>query len=673
MVTFIEFKTAVQHQFNSMKKHKLFTVGVDKDQLWTRYLQSFPPGTNPIYKERTEHDCQCCRSFIRNIGDLVAIVDGRLVSIWDLKVPGFYQEVADALSHFVKTDRFITDVFLKAEPVIGVDKNYSNTDDNRLITWNHFHVQLPKEVLCKADDIGTRLSNIRTGKEVFQRSLNEISREACETVLELIAQNSLYRGEEHAFAITEFLKFKTRYDPLDTDHDCDIFCWSNLDAAQSVLRIKNTAIGTLLCDLSEGRDLEGAVKSFEAKVAPANYKRPTALVTKAMVESARQTIEQLGLTASLQRRFAVLEDVSVNNILFVDRSVKANLQGNVFDSIAKDITDKPQSFDKVEEVSIEKFIFDILPKASSLEVLFERGHKNKLVSLIAPSDFTAKNLFKWDNPFSWSYTGDLADSIKERVKKAGGEVEGDLRCSLSWFNYDDLDLHLIEPSGNEIFFRNKMNPFTSGQLDVDMNAGMGRTRTPVENIFYRHKSRMLEGTYKLAVNQFYRRETIDVGFSAEIDFEGSSRFFHYDKAVIGKVLIASFNYTHKDGIQYIKTLPSETGGKSETVWNIPTEAFHRVNLMMLSPNHWNDRAVGNRHYFFFLDGCLNDGVARGFYNEFLSADLDPHRKVMEVVGCKMKTDESSRQLSGLGFSSTQRNALVCKVGGSFTRVIKVLF
>jgi hypothetical protein len=83
--------------------------------------------------------------------------------------------------------------------------------------------------------------------------------------------------------------------------------------------------------------------------------------------------------------------------------------------------------------------------------------------------------------------------------------------------------------------------------------------------------------------------------------------------------------------------------------------------------------VGNRHHFFMIDGCANDGTARGFYNEFLKSELDPHRKVIEIVGSKMRTEQAKHQLSGLGFSSTQRNKLTVRVMGAFTRVIKVVF
>ena len=93
---------------------------------------------------------------------------------------------------------------------------------------------------------------------------------------------------------------------------------------------------------------------------------------------------------------------------------------------------------------------------------------------------------------------------------------------------------------------------------------------------------------------------------------------------------------------------------------------------MLSPNQWDGREIGNKHFFFMLDGCLNDGTARGFFNEFLGESLAPHRKVLEMVGARMKTDTSDRQLSGLGFSSTRRDSLLCRVEGSFRRTVKVL-
>jgi len=662
---FNKFKTAVAKQFQAMTKHQLFRVDVSGDDLWDRYLAAFPEGTNQIYRERTEHDCNCCKQFIRAVGNVVAIVDGRTVSIWDCEVGEIdYQIVAIGMAELVLS-KPIANIFLHTERTSGTDKNFQDTIDG-VKTWEHFFVNIPAANVCQPADLGTKLGDALTTCELLKRALREIKTDAIDTVLELIDQNSIYRGAEHKFAVQEYRK--VHYMPLG-----DEGVWAiSRTLPTSVSRIRNTVIGTLLTDLSDGVPLDAAVRSFEAKVAPANYKRPTALVTKAMIEKAKKQIEDLGLVSALERRYANIDDITINNVLFANRDAKRKMNADVFDDLAAGVKEKP-NLTKVEEVTIEKFIDDILPKATSVEMLFEGRHTGNLVSLVAPADPTAAQLFKWSNGFSWSYAGDVADSIKERVKAAGGNVTGDLCCRLSWSNFDDLDLHMVEPGGQHIYFGWKRSDRTGGQLDVDMNARAFETRTPVENIFYPSKAKMTEGTYRLHVNNYRKREDKDVGFDVEMDFMGAVHHFAYDKAVKQgeNVPVVTFNFSHEKGLEIIESLPSTQA--SREVWGISTNTYQKVNVAMLSPNHWDDHGVGNKHYFFMLDGCRNDATARGFYNEFLKADLDQHRKVLEMVGAKMRTDGTDRQLSGLGFSSTQRADILCRVSGSFNRIIKITF
>lgn len=677
-------KKAVAHQFNEMCKMAkedgvgLFRANVDKDKLWETYLASFPEGTNPMFRERTEHDCSCCRSFIRVVGDVVAITSkNEIVSIWDVDVADkepAYQAVADALAKLVKS-KAIENIFLSVESTAGTDKNFEEVVNGTPIEWQHFFVNIPREYVVRGVDIGTKLSDARALYDVLKRSLDELTEDAVEIVLDLIAQNSLYRGAEHKMAVSTFQKLQKEYAKLKTKKAKEAFVWRNAKKVPvSVSKIRNTSIGTLLVDLSNEVGIEEAVRKFEAMVAPMNYKRPTAIVTPAMIERAKQTVEELGLTSALSRRHAVLSDISVNDILFVDRTAKPKLGGNVFDDLVATAPDKkPKNFDKVEEVHIDKFISDILPRVTSLEVMFENQHIKNLVNIIAPQDPTAGKLFKWDNNFSWAYKGDVADSIKEKVKAAGGNVTGDLCCRLAWFNYDDLDFHMVEPNGTEIYFGHKRSTSTGGQLDVDMNAGGGQTRTPVENIFYGNRNSMKEGTYKLFVRQFSRRERVDVGFEAEIDFMGEVYSFAYDKEVSGDVLVAKFKYSHKNGIEIIESLPSSKVSKE--VWGLMTNKFHKVNVMMYSPNHWESSGsgVGNKHYMFIIEGCNNSEPARGFFNEYLDTRLDAHRKVFELLGGKLKVEPTDEQMAGLGFSSTQHDAILCRVKGNIKRVIKIVF
>lgn len=70
------------------------------------------------------------------------------------------------------------------------------------------------------------------------------------------------------------------------------------------------------------------------------------------------------------------------------------------------------------------------------------------------------------------------------------------------------------------------------------------------------------------------------------------------------------------------------------------------------------------------DGCKNPDPVRGFFNEYLRADLEKeHRRVFEALGSRAKAEYSDDQLSGLGFSSTSHNDVVVKVDNKSFKII----
>ena len=652
-MNFIKFNKQVKDNFDTLSKGQLFVVPIDRDVIFERYLDGFPDA-----ETRQHHNCNCCKSFLRQYAGVVGVVNNKMVSIWDGIENDEYQTVVDNLKNYIHSLE-ISDVFLTDSPNCGTAKTY---DRKRDINWDHFYVKAPSKFVSNRAD--TVRGERRGSRDVFLRSLEELSQDAVETVLELIAQNSLYRGEEHKKNLQDFLKLKKKYSKL-SKRERKNFVWVESDTNPAVSRIRNTAIGTLLVDLSAGMDLDGAVSRYERIVAPTNYKRPTALVTPRMVEDAKKTIQELGLQDALERRYAESRDVNVENILFFH---KPSAVRDVFDVVSKETTVDPRTLSKVETVTIEDFIQKVLPTTKSVEVLFENHQLNNMVSLIT-SDCQDK-LFKWDNPFAWYYTGGITDSIKERVKSAGGCVEGKLRASLSWNNYDDLDIHCHEAGGTHIYFRNKQSYKSDGFLDVDMNAGYGKTREPVENIIWR--KRVPNGKYTISVHNYCAREKTGQGYTVQIEFNGELFEFQYDKNPNDGGYGEKIEFTIKnDEIVFSDGTTSKPVVK--TKWGINTNTFHKVKIMTVSPNFWGGNQIGNKHYFFFLDGVKNDETPRSIFNEFLRNDLDKHRKVFEIVGSKLTVADSDEQLSGLGFSSTVRNHVYVRVEGKFKRMLKVTF
>lgn len=661
------FVLAIQKQLTKMAKTGLFEVAADKDVVWNHYLDSFPAGTNLMFRERREYDCNCCKQFIRDVGRVVTFVDGKRVSIWDIKVDGYYQTVVDALSKLIHAAP-IADEFLHFTTKVGTAQS-NVLENDQVVTYNHFHAVLPQNFVKPNADIATALSRSRSNVQVLERSLIELTADAAETIIELNAQGSLYRGNEQIASVNLFLELKGKYDALD-DAGKEAFVWTNGLKLGERGKFRNTAIGTLLEDLSGGMDIESAVKRWEKVMAPANYKRPTALVTEAMIKKAQEKVQELGLMDSLPRRYAVLEDLTVNNVLFADRNTQKAT--DVFGDLLKGAKKPAKGPANVEEISIEKFIREVLPTATSIEALVENRHTGNLVSLVAPVYPDAPNMLKWDNNFSWSYNGEVTDSIKERVKAAGGKVEGALRISLAWSNADDLDLHMRTPRGDHLYYGNPRG--WGAYLDLDMN-GMDKhdDLNPVENIIFEREDQIPEGIYEVWVNQYNVRSRDRVGFTLQLEHGNTTLEFNRPQAMAfgSDVDVITFRYTRKGGVEVIESLPHTK--QSKDVWGIATEQFQKVSVVMNSPNHWDGQAVGNKHYFFMLEGAKQPGTTRGFYNEYLRNELNEHRKVFEHLAGKMKVPASDDQLSGLGFSDTQRNELTVKVTGAFTRTLKVIF
>ena len=117
------FTEKVQQQLKQMQKDgKLFTIKATKNEVWELYLASFPKGSSHIYKERNEYDCNVCKNFIRDVGNAVIIKNGKLETIWNIKIDDpTYQTVCNALNSFVKSQP-IANIYSNTQIQVGAAK-----------------------------------------------------------------------------------------------------------------------------------------------------------------------------------------------------------------------------------------------------------------------------------------------------------------------------------------------------------------------------------------------------------------------------------------------------------------------------------------------------------------------------------------------------------------------
>lgn len=95
------------------------------------------------------------------------------------------------------------------------------------------------------------------------------------------------------------------------------------------------------------------------------------------------------------------------------------------------------------------------------------------------------------------------DSIIKIVDDIGGD--GNLKITLLWNFVSDLDLHVMQPNGNELWYGNMRDAATGGYLDVDnIPGGSGSA----ENVYWENPP---AGRYKVWVNYFSKGNPNSIG------------------------------------------------------------------------------------------------------------------------------------------------------------------
>jgi hypothetical protein len=154
---------------------------------------------------------------------------------------------------------------------------------------------------------------------------------------------------------------------------------------------------------------------------------------------------------------------------------------------------------------------------------------SKLTGLKANATFTVSASEYIKDGFQYYYgpvsrdsgTGINEDILDQQLINAQAG-KGEITVSMLWSTNDDLDLHIITPSGAEIYYSNESAD--GGTLDVDRQASEYElVASPIENIFFAAPT---EGSYKVfIVNYKDRTEGGASSYLVRVTVGGQSQTF----------------------------------------------------------------------------------------------------------------------------------------------------
>lgn len=666
------FHEDLMRRISGLVKKETPLFKTDAVNLWDKYL------SNILEEGREHYNCRTCKNFIERYGGLVVIDENANIKsvLWDEKdTPIFFKEAVKVLREYVE-EREVINVFKTDNIVLGIPKTG---------IWEHLSIKLPVNSICVNESRLYSAGQIMARKledfKYLSDSLDTYLMDTSRKVVEFLESGELYRSEKILGQAKWFLEIKEITENIKSKKSRDNLIWYAVaKAPEGFCHVKTSIIGTLFDDVQKNRDFEAVKNRFNAKMSPANYMRSTVAPTVNQAAEAEKVVEKLGIAKSLLRRYAKLDEVPSEEFIWKSENAfkeKINEKKGL-GMFAHLVGNKEKDSLRLPKIIMtwEKFSRTVLPEAKSIEVRI--NNQNRLMAMVTASDETAKNILRWNNTFSWYYHGGIDGEIKRRVEEQGGRYENnEIRCSLIWESYTDLDLHCITPSGKHIFFGNKKED--GGWLDIDMNAGRGRSLTPVENI--RWEKDAPSGKYKFIVHNYTERNNGHNPYKLELEIGDEIFTYNGVASSVYKETVFEFEYKDKN-IRMIKNksdLEKSNISNSEklNVWNIDVNSFVKVNSIIKSPNVWGqakDKTAGE-HTFFILDGCkdLSKGKGKGFFTEMLKSELHEIRRTLDAYTSTATiegTDDAD--VCGLGYSTEGSWDLTLRVKTeNSTRLIKI--
>ncbi|HEU4404825.1 MAG TPA: hypothetical protein VFS43_05995 [Polyangiaceae bacterium] len=626
--------TALRCRFAAHAEGPLFFTAAAG--LWACFLEHLPPAM------RQEYTCNACRHFVERFGALVSIDDaGRLTSaLWADGAPAGFDRAFNAMAELVVAAE-VDGVFVPAARVLGTPASPPTAEGK---VWTHFSVEVPRAHAHPLLSAAQVQAERREDKRMLARGLAEFPPELVERALALLTSGTLYRSEKCVGVATWLLSLHRALAAAASPRRRDALVWrAAATAPAGYAHVRSGMIGTLLEDLAEGLDAAAIKRRFDEKMDPSQYMRAQVAPAAGNIAQAERAIAGLKAAGALDRRYARLADVPT--FLWRPRDPKpAGPPGGVFGHLTPKAKGPAAKLGlPPQTMTWEKFARTVLPDALAIEAQTPTSPE-RFMALVTAASADAPPILQWDaedrrNPVSWYYHAGIDAEIKRRVEGAGGQYEGvDVRASLLWNNRNDLDLHVVAPGNEHIYFAHKRSA-CGGWLDVDMNV-RGETTTPVENVRWA-RGAAPRGRYRVYVQnyRFHERDQSPTPFKVEVEIGGEIYHFHgtvsphRQTGAASDVVVFEFDYVPGQRLAHPPrhAAPPPQGPAQ---WNVPASAWVPVTAIVASPNLWGDRPLTQhgRHTFFLLKGCRDTaaGLGRGFFTETLRSELHSVRATLEA-------------------------------------------
>lgn len=385
--------SACQRSYNALAGPlQLPLFRVHAPELWNYYLSSLPKA------QRQEHDCHACRSFLHHFGSLVSIDEnGRMFSVmFNQPVPELYKKAFAAMQVYVEGGR-VTAPFMTSKPVWG--QHSTGSWQHMAVTPLHCHVhnsrmQTAGQAIAKKVQA---FKNVKAG-------LAEYNSATLDELLRMLRGGHLNRSESFLGPVEWLRKL---HDLPRGPKGHNLLWFAVATAPEGYTHPRSAVWASVLDDIKNGVPFEAMRRSFASKTHGLIYQRPQAPPAQQNIDRAEDLVAKLGITASLDRRYARVDEVLSEAAWKPSVAPQAGQEGRggVFSHLRSKQDQTPPTVNLPHTtMTWEKFARDVLPGSTDLQV--HTPHVGNYVAVTTANDPDAPPILKWDNPsdrnpFAW--------------------------------------------------------------------------------------------------------------------------------------------------------------------------------------------------------------------------------------------------------------------------------